>query len=50
MNKSGDRGQPYRIPLVAGKKSDGVPLIKIAKQEFVTHPIIQLTPIRGMPI
>ena len=50
MNKTGDRGQPYRIPLEAGKKYEGVPLIKTTKQEFLTHPIIQLTPIRGMPI
>ena len=50
MNKTGDRGQPYRIPLEAGKKYEGVPLIKTTKQEFLKHPIIQLTPNRGIHI
>ena len=50
MNNKGDKGQPCLIPLEAGKKSDGVPLTKTAKQALETHPIIQFTPIRGMLI
>ena len=50
INNNDDRGHPWRMPLEVGKNSEGIPLTKTAKQELVTQPMIQFTPIRGMSI
>ena len=50
LNNNGDNGQPWQIPLEVGKKSEGVPLTSTTKQEEDIHPMLYLTPSKGIPI
>ena len=50
IKRRGERGQPWRIPQEAEKKSEGIPLISTAKVAEVRQPIIHLTVWRGTPI
>ena len=50
IKKSGERGNPYLMPLETRKKLEGVPLTSTTKFEDSTQPIIQLTPTTDTPI
>jgi len=41
MRSSGERERPCLKPLVAGKKKEGYPLIRIEKLTFLTQAMIQ---------
>ena len=50
IKRSGERGNPYLMPLEIGKKMEGVPLTSTTKFEDSTQAIIQLTPTTGTTI
>jgi hypothetical protein len=49
-NRKGDKGHPCLNPLEDLKKEDNDPLIKKENEVDSTHPMIQLTKIRFIPI
>ena len=50
IKSRGERGHLWQIPLEAGKKLEGIPLMSTTKFADVIQPIIQLTVRRGIPI